>query len=857
MPATALRRPGIVFEHAAPPLDDVLPRMDIAGFVGFAERGPLDVPVAVEDEAQFAAIFGGEPLLAWDAARGESVYGHLAGAVRAFFAAGGRRCWVVRVAGAPETARFAVPGLARVRPQANRPQRLQPAVLAAASPGAWADGLSVGVSLLVAGLPVTAIRKAVGGLELDVAEGAGEALVAGDVLRVTFTDARRILHAVVLVPGAHVRVRVGAWLAPVEPDPGTLGEARWSGEDGRLLRAPARVDGSRVRLGTAVIDAPEPGTLLRVRLPGRRIAWMAVREAHDDGDGVMLEVGPAWRLAGGQALPEFDPRRDPVERLELELATREAGREVRRATGLGLAVEHPRYAGALPDDAARFRPPAGGEPPTRPSEIAVPLAADEPPRSDELLVPFAVEAVPALWQRRMRGPEAAAPALERDGLADLGAVAFADPRLAMVGVHALRDHAAALQLAGAAPLRGVHALLEIDEVTVIAAPDAVQPGWTPATPPGLPPSRVTPGPGDGARTDFRRCDAAVLRAPALVRRASAPETVALAWELEDAPPGVAFRVERAARADWSDAATVYAGAEQELALHGLPPGAHRFRVRAEAGSAAGPWSSPVDVLAAAPPASLAGAGPAVYPRVHRVLATIAAARGDVLALLALPRDLDIADAERYLGELAGAIEEHTRSHVAAYHPWPVTAGAGATRALPPDGAAAGLIAARALRAGSWTAPANEPVPAALTLSPLLLADHEDRLRRAGVNVLAPTPRGVAWLSADTLSLDPDLRPITVRRLLSLLRRVALRYGPGATFEPLGAEVRRAVRRDFDGLLALLHQAGALAGASAAEAYRVDVLPPDAPGVGEGQLVVELRVAPSRPLVFLTVRLVVG
>ena len=30
-------------------LDDALPRMDVCGFVGFAARGPIDVPVLVED----------------------------------------------------------------------------------------------------------------------------------------------------------------------------------------------------------------------------------------------------------------------------------------------------------------------------------------------------------------------------------------------------------------------------------------------------------------------------------------------------------------------------------------------------------------------------------------------------------------------------------------------------------------------------------------------------------------------------------------------------------------------------------------------------------------------------------------
>ena len=36
--------------------------MDIAVFVGFAASGPLQIPVAIESEAQFAAIFGALPI---------------------------------------------------------------------------------------------------------------------------------------------------------------------------------------------------------------------------------------------------------------------------------------------------------------------------------------------------------------------------------------------------------------------------------------------------------------------------------------------------------------------------------------------------------------------------------------------------------------------------------------------------------------------------------------------------------------------------------------------------------------------------------------------------------------------------
>src|SRR6185503_17903250 len=103
------RLPGVVCDPALPPTPSPL-RLDVAGFVGLAERGPLDRPVALEDAIQFAAVFGGD--LAVARRGGVPTYAHLGSAVRAFFDNGGRRCQVVRVAGpAAETNCFRLTGL--------------------------------------------------------------------------------------------------------------------------------------------------------------------------------------------------------------------------------------------------------------------------------------------------------------------------------------------------------------------------------------------------------------------------------------------------------------------------------------------------------------------------------------------------------------------------------------------------------------------------------------------------------------------------------------------------------------------------------------------------------------------------
>jgi phage tail sheath protein FI len=115
---------------------------------------------------------------------------------------------------------------------------------------------------------------------------------------------------------------------------------------------------------------------------------------------------------------------------------------------------------------------------------------------------------------------------------------------------------------------------------------------------------------------------------------------------------------------------------------------------------------------------------------------------------------------------------------------------------------------------------------------------------------------MTW-SEETLSDDPELRGVGVRRLLILLRRLALREGNVYVFEPNSVPFRRRVQRQFDEILGDLYVRGAFAGASHGEGYRVvtdeTVNPPQS--VDQGRLIVELRVAPSRPLAFLTVRLV--
>uniref|UniRef100_UPI003F498151 phage tail sheath family protein n=1 Tax=Cupriavidus necator TaxID=106590 RepID=UPI003F498151 len=129
--------PGVSIERTdAAGAEPVVLRTDIAAFIGLAERGPLDTPVAVESWRQFQAHFG-RPFGS----------GYLAYAVRGFFDNGGMRCWVVRVA----ARQFAGPDADEPPGGGTRSASLllfdstgMPRWrLAATSPGSWGNELAV------------------------------------------------------------------------------------------------------------------------------------------------------------------------------------------------------------------------------------------------------------------------------------------------------------------------------------------------------------------------------------------------------------------------------------------------------------------------------------------------------------------------------------------------------------------------------------------------------------------------------------------------------------------------------------------------------------------------------------------
>src|SRR5258708_3884624 len=104
-------------------------RTDIPGFIGIAERGPLDVPVAIESFKQFQAVFG-------NFIGG----GFLAYSLRGFLENCGQRARVVRVA-----SRDPVNGAAQAICTVEDENGNVGWTIAATSPGSWGNALAIAI----------------------------------------------------------------------------------------------------------------------------------------------------------------------------------------------------------------------------------------------------------------------------------------------------------------------------------------------------------------------------------------------------------------------------------------------------------------------------------------------------------------------------------------------------------------------------------------------------------------------------------------------------------------------------------------------------------------------------------------
>jgi hypothetical protein len=872
----------IVAAPSAP--DTVLPRMDIGVFAGFASAGPLHLPLAVESVAQFRAVFGDELTLAWDAIRGEPLTAHLAAAVAAFFANGGQRCWVIRLArtlamealwrGLPNakvlpddlvtTNRFPVPGVLAIF--ADAPGAVA-ATAVARSAGSWSDRVRIATGLTAAGFDIAQWQPLA---PPRVRLNSGIALLPGDLVQFGDPDlSGPILYGRVdAASGLDAEILLLAGFSPWPPADSTAGSALIAGITAAPLPATlqAQSSGARIVFDVPVPEGTEPGQWVRWTGRSGDEVWLLAdavdmtRAPADPSRFTLTVTGTAWQDTGA-AIPATAPTHGL--RLVLDMQATNAAAADGSAQPLpatGLTPQHPAAWWLRLGDDDYYQTAA--EPADR-----FPLAAAEAMADAPLAwLPLGVASLDRTACAAF--PQAVTP-LERDGLSRYDAELFLDPELADLDLETIAAQADDIRFLSEAPRRlfGIHAALGIgntghfDEATLLAIPDALHPGWTLAVDPVSSPSTPRTGP---VRIDTGFIDCAHIDLiPPVLTGPDGPVAVGtfrLQWT--EAAPGIAGVLVEATDAGFSFTRELSDGAARHADIEAEHAGSFYYRVEAFAGAAkiiSNVLSVVVrqDAWVAIGGNDYAASGEAQLLRVQQAALRLAAANGELFTVLGLPRHVRGPDIKRLAVQLAAAVgiaEQRALSFGALYHPWLAN---GALRPTPPDGGVLGMIAGRARQRGAWIAPANESLRDVVALLPPADPASLPELAQAHINMLVDAPRGFLALSARTLSAEDGLGAINIRRLLILLRRLALRQGANWVFEPLGDTLRRSVQRGFTQVLADLFRRGAFAGRTEAEAFAVVV----GDGVStqadldNGRLIVELRIAPSDALQFLTLRLV--
>jgi hypothetical protein len=823
------RLPGVLCEPALPRPGEAPITLDVAGFAGFAERGPLHVPVAVEDPRQYAAVFGADLLLARDG--GRPVFAQLPAAVRAFFDNGGRRCYVVRVAGdAAYANRFRLPGVVAMGEAGAGLTALE-----AAWKGRWSDDVSVGTALRSRPLRLQAGNAEAGRLSLELELPGDVTLRPGDLLRVhgdgadaasayaQVTAAARATdgNGVPIPPASALRglrfsvaATVAAVVAPGEPGAilaaERLGFGGWEPLPAAALWIEWEPGRRSLKLSLAMAASLRPGDLLRLHGPGGAELLFPVAAVELDVDEGSPPGGPLV-LARGEALLRSLPATAPigaparVELLSFDLYIREGAaagetwRDLRFAAGAGgwrsaLAQTPP----SGPPEGATFLEglPEG--------QSALLRLAD--PAGAALYLPIGMTDLPDAERFAGAEPSGLSPAA-KDGLTAFAPALLLDPEMAELRVGTIVGEAERRLFLDAQrePPRGAHSLLPIDEVALIALPDAAHRPWAmPAELPDDPPPPAEPPP-EPDWSAFQLCATPPPPPPPPPSPCVAP----FEYELPlDAPPAPGLR--------------------QQLAA-----------------------------LPALEPADSYTAGPLL--RCQAALVRLCAARADTVAVLSMPEHAGLRDACEWAAGLAAAAPDllaaNELSYAALYHPWvqvreEVAPELAPLRTVAPDGAVCGMAAARALARGPWMAPANVGLRGVVGLGKELDDGAWGELFDAQVNLLRRRPGQFLALSAHTLSRDRQLVQLSVRRLLILLRKLALRRGMRYVFEPNNGRFRQLVQLSFERLMRDLAARGALV------AYEV-VTGPEVNtrnDADNGRFIVALKVAPTLPIGFITVTL---
>jgi uncharacterized protein len=219
--------------------------------------------------------------------------------------------------------------------------------------------------------------------------------------------------------------------------------------------------------------------------------------------------------------------------------------------------------------------------------------------------------------------------------------------------------------------------------------------------------------------------------------------------------------------------------------------------------------------------------------------------------------LDPVEDDLDVNELLAARSLFDTSHAALYAPWLEVAETDRRYLVPPSGHVAGIMARTDNERGVHKAPANEVVRGAIGLAANFTTGEQEILNPRGINAIRRLEgRGIRVWGARTLSSDPALKYVNVRRYLIFLEASLDRGTQWVVFEPNTPETWTRVTDSISSFLNTQWREGALFGRRAEDAYfvRCDETTMTADDIQNGRLICHIGVAIVRPAEFVIFRI---
>ena len=272
--------------------------------------------------------------------------------------------------------------------------------------------------------------------------------------------------------------------------------------------------------------------------------------------------------------------------------------------------------------------------------------------------------------------------------------------------------------------------------------------------------------------------------------------------------------------------------------------------------------SALDALTRQPDVSIVCLPGVVDPAVQAKLITHCETMGDRFAILDGAQDSTPLKSDGALQTQRGALLS-VNGFAGLYWPWIVIAdptaapGVQATVTVPPSGHIAGVMSRCDATVGVHLAPANQLVRGAVALDYTLNDTEQGQLNHSNINAIRTFPGTppLVW-GARTLTNGTQWQYVNVRRLVSYIEDSLIQGLRWAVFAPNNTALWKGLERSITEFLTRIWEAGALFGATAKDAFYVQINeelnPPAVRDLGE--VIAEIGLAVTRPAEYVVLRI---